>query len=122
MLNKDHPNKKLIRTLDLLDNKFKFLIIYFLLQRPMRFGEIKENLNSITQQLLTKLLRLLERDNLLIRKRYNGFPRKVEYRLTSFGKSLKPIVSSLLKWEQKHHIKINKEIKKKKINTLYDYF
>ena len=114
MLNKDHPNKKLIRTLDLLDNKFKFLIIYFLLQRPMRFGEIKENLNSITQQLLTKLLRLLERDNLLIRKKYNGFPRKVEYRLTSFGKSLKPIVSSLLKWEQKHHIKINYQIKKKK--------
>ena len=122
MLNKDHPNKKLIRTLDLLDNKFKFLIIYFLLQRPMRFGEIKENLNSITQQLLTKLLRLLEGDNLLIRKKYNGFPRKVEYRLTSFGKSLKPIVSSLLKWEQKHHIKINYQIKKKKINTLYDYF
>ena len=122
MLNKNYSNKKLIRVLNLFDNKFKFMIIYNLLQYPMRFGEIKKNLNSITQQLLTKLLRQLERDELLTRKQYNGFPRKVEYKLTSYGKSFKPIIKILLKWEEKNHKKLNNQIKKKSVNSLYDYF
>lgn len=122
MLNISYYNKKLKRTLNLLDNKFKYEIIYFLLQREMRFGEIKVNIGPITQQLLTKLLRQLESNNFITRKKYSGFPRKVEYKLTPFGKSLKPIINSLLKWEEKNNIKINNQIKKKKLDSIYDYF
>ena len=122
MSNKNDYNKKLKRTSDLLDNRLKYEIIYFLLQREMRFGELKENLNTITQQLLTKLLRQLENHNLITRKQYNGFPRKVEYRLTAFGRSLKPVINSLLRWEEQNSIKINNQLKKKKPDSLYDYF
>ena len=46
--------KPLQRALKLLDNKFKFEIIYNLSLNKMRFGELKNNIESITQQLLSK--------------------------------------------------------------------
>ena len=122
MIIKNTVNFKLKRTLNLLDNKFKFEIIYLLLSTEMRFGEIKFTIDLITQQLLTKILRELENDNLILRKKYSGFPRKVVYSLTPFGRSLNPIIKSLLGWEEKNSIKINNQIKKRKLNSLYDYY
>ena len=46
--------KPLQRALKLLDNKFKFEIIYNLSLNKMRFGELKNNIVQITQQLLSK--------------------------------------------------------------------
>jgi DNA-binding HxlR family transcriptional regulator len=114
--------KPLQRALKLLDNKFKFEIIYNLSLNKMRFGELKNNIESITQQLLSKHLKQLERDNLILRKQYHGFPRKVEYSLTNFGNTLLPFLYELKKWEEKNIRSINKQIKKKKINSLYDYY
>lgn len=114
--------KPLQRALKLLDNKFKFEIIYNLSLNKMRFGELKNNIESITQQLLSKHLKQLEKDNLILRKQYHGFPRKVEYSLTNFGNTLLPFLYELKKWEEKNIRSINKQIKKKKIDSLYDYY
>ena len=121
-MKKSTYNLKLKRTLNLLDNKFKYEVVYLLLQKEMRFGEIKDQIYIITQQLLTKILRQLEKDDLIIRKKYKGFPTKVEYRLTSFGRSLKPIIKSFLIFVEKNNYKINNQIKKKRTDSLYDYF
>ena len=91
------PDKPLQKALRILDHKFKYEIIYNLTLRKMRFGEIKVNISKITQQLLTKQLRQLEKDNIILRKKYAGFPRKVEYSLSQFGKSIKPILQSIKK-------------------------
>ena len=88
----------------------------------MRFGELKNNIETITQQLLSKHLKQLEKDNLISRKQYEGFPRKVEYSLTSFGNTLLPLLNELKKWEKKNIRLINKQIKKKKTDSLYDYY
>ena len=88
----------------------------------MRFGELKNNIESITQQLLSKHLKQLEKDNLILRKQYHGFPRKVEYSLTNFGNTLLPFLYELKKWEEKNIRSINKQIKKKKIDSLYHYY
>jgi len=122
MVSKIILNIPLKKTLKLLDNKFKYEIIYNLTLNKMRFGEIKENIATITQQLLTKQLKQLEKDNLIARKQYNGFPRKVEYSLTSFGRSLKPLINIMKKWEEKNIKLINKQLKKKKLYSLYDYY
>ena len=113
------PLKKILK---LLDNKYKYEIIYNLTLNKMRFGEIKENIATITQQLLTKQLKQLEKNNLIARKIYNGFPRKVEYSLTSFGQSLKPLINIMKKWEEKNIKLINKQLNKKKLYSLYDYY
>ena len=88
----------------------------------MRFGEIKNNLYNINQQLLTKLLKQLEKDNLIKKKEFNEFPKKVEYSITSFGLLFKPIVDNLFKWEEKNKTVLLKNRKHKKRNSLFDYY
>ena len=65
---------------------------------PTRFGELKKVLLPITQQMLTKQLRELERDQIINRKVYEVVPPKVEYSLTEMGLSLKPVLNSWCKW------------------------
>ena len=59
MISKIILNIPLKKILKLLDNKYKYEIIYNLTLNKMRFGELKENIATITQQLLTKQLKRL---------------------------------------------------------------
>ena len=70
-------NYPLKNTLNLLDNKFKFEIIFYLTQNKMRFGEIKSSLLHINQQLLAKLLKQLEKDKLIKKKNSKDFQKKL---------------------------------------------
>ncbi len=72
----------------------------------MSIWRVKKTLYPITQQMLTKQLRELEKEGLISRQVFNVIPPKVEYSLTQFGLSLKPVMSSLCKWvsENKKHI------------------
>ena len=62
-------NKALKKGLTLLNNKYKFEIIYYLSFKKMRFGEIKINIGTISQQMLSKLLKEMERDKLVLREK-----------------------------------------------------
>ena len=84
--------------LSLIGGKWKIAIIYNLRDKPVRFGELKRTLAPITQQMLTKQLRELERDRLIDRKVFEVIPPKVEYSLTQFGQSFMPVLVSLCKW------------------------
>ncbi|EPV9360311.1 MarR family transcription factor RrpB [Campylobacter upsaliensis] len=90
-------------TLNLIGNKWKFLIIRDLLQETKRFGELKKSIGasknqSISQNVLTQNLRELEEAKLIKRKVYAEVPPRVEYSLTPLGLSLKPILDSLESW------------------------
>ena len=67
-----------------------------------RFGELRKNIGSITQKMLTQELRKMENDGLISRKVYPQVPPKVEYSLTTYGKSLEPILKSMSEWGKKH--------------------
>ena len=76
-------------TLDIVGGKWKPIILYYI------------NINSVArhnERMLTRQLRELEEDNLIERKVYPVVPPKVEYRLTEYGKSLIPILKSLVLW------------------------
>jgi DNA-binding HxlR family transcriptional regulator len=88
--------------LSLIGGKWKIAIIYNLREDPLRFGELKRILSPITQQMLTKQLREMERDQLIDRKVYEVIPPKVEYSLTDFGQSFMPVLNSLCKWSTGH--------------------
>ena len=108
--------------LNLLDNKFKFEIIFYLTQNKMRFGEIKSSLFNINQQLLVKLLKQLEKDKLIKKKEFKGFPKKVEYSITIFGLLFKSLMDNMQKWEEKNQKVLVKNTNKKNVKSLYDYY
>lgn len=95
-----------VNALKIIGGKWKIAILYRLHESPCRFGELKKTLHPITQQMLTKQLRELEQHGLISRRVYEVIPPKVEYSLTQFGYSLKPVIGSLCKWvsENKNHI------------------
>ncbi len=85
-------------TLRVIGGKWKPLIIKQLNGEVKRFGELQKLLPDITKQMLTKNLRALEGDGMLIRKVYAVVPPKVEYRLSERGVSIIPILENLADW------------------------
>lgn len=85
-------------TMDVIGGKWKGTILFYLLGQTRRFGELKRLMPSITHRMLTNQLRELERDGVIHRKVYAEVPPKVEYSLTEFGASLKPIIMLMREW------------------------
>jgi DNA-binding HxlR family transcriptional regulator len=85
-------------TLDLIDGKWKAVILYHLLNDTIRFNELKRRLSRITQRMLTRQLRELEAAGLIHREIYAEVPPRVEYSLTALGRSLEPVVRMLWTW------------------------
>ncbi|TAJ43973.1 winged helix-turn-helix transcriptional regulator [Methanofollis fontis] len=90
-------------TLDVIGGKWKPLVIYQLKDGTLRFSQIMARVQPrITQRMLTKELRELEKDGLVNRKVYAQVPPKVEYSLTEKGYSLIPILDQLCDWGYEH--------------------
>ena len=89
-------------TLDLIGGKWKALILWHLGENTLRFSELKKTLPKITQKMLTQQLRELEASGLVDRFIYTQIPPKVEYSLTTAGKSLLPILATLCSWGQNY--------------------
>lgn len=89
-------------TLQTIGGRWKIVIIWFLLQETKRFSDLLRAMTGVTQKMLTQQLRELERDRIVLRKVYPQVPPKVEYSLTPLGRSLKPIVHAIHRWELKH--------------------
>ncbi len=54
--------------------------------KVMRFGELRNRIDGISEKMLSQTLRHFERDGLVVRKSYTVIPPRVEYRLTPMGK------------------------------------
>jgi DNA-binding HxlR family transcriptional regulator len=78
------------------------LIVFYLLGGTRRFNELRRLMPQVTQQMLTLQLRELESDGLVHRQIYAEIPPKVEYSLTETGRSLEPILDSMLAWGQRY--------------------
>lgn len=74
----------------------------------MRFSRLQERITGISQKMLTKTLRQLERDGLLTRKVHAVVPPRVDYKLTPLGKSLGAAACTLWFWIEKHYDRIAK--------------
>ncbi|HEX3013302.1 MAG TPA: helix-turn-helix domain-containing protein [Methanobacterium sp.] len=88
--------------IDEIGGKWKPLILWALKDGKMRFSEINRSLPAITQRMLTKQLRELEKDNLINRKVYAEVPPRVEYSLTAKGESVIPILEELCNWGKEY--------------------
>ena len=89
-------------TLEFLSGLWRPLIIFCLLQGRRRFYQLQRELGGITHRTLSKRLKEIENDNLVIRHDYGEIPPRVDYALTEKGKSLKPVLDAMHQWAEDH--------------------
>ena len=95
--------------LDRFGDKWSILIILILGENDkMRFSELNKEISDISQKMLTVTLRTLEADGLVKRTIYPEVPPRVEYEITTLGKSLLPHISGLSQWAVKNEVAIKK--------------
>lgn len=88
--------------LDRIGDKWSVYVIDALADATKRFGELRRQIDGISQRMLTITLRALERDGLITRQMYPVIPPRVEYSLTPLGRSLLAIVEALVTWSGDH--------------------
>ncbi len=98
-------------TLYLVSGKWKGLVLWYLRDETLRYGELKKILGKITQKMLTQTLRELEKNQLITRKVYPVVPPKVEYTITKNGKKLIPIFEQLQAWGDEVGMQIGEVVK-----------
>jgi DNA-binding HxlR family transcriptional regulator len=98
--------------LSILVGKWKPIILLYLMSRgTMRYGELKKALVAITPKMLTNQLRELEEEGLIKRKLYPEVPPKVEYSITEYGMTLKPILEAMHEWGTNHTMRNLENVK-----------
>lgn len=94
---------------NIIGGQWSLVICSLLTNGKMRFGELKKAIPNITERMLTIQLRKLENHNILTRTVYAEVPPRVEYELTEIGYELKPIITQMEQWGERH-----KKLKQKK--------
>jgi DNA-binding HxlR family transcriptional regulator len=86
----------------------------------LRFNELHDRIDTISQRMLTVTLKNLEADGLVSRKMYPQIPPKVEYALTPLGESLVGPLMTLYDWanESMPAIKASRERFQKQVNKV----
>ena len=92
--------------LDVLSGKWKLQIILSLTFGKKRFKQIQREIPGLTPKMLSKELKELEMNELASRHVYDTLPVMVEYELTPYGRTLRPLIEELHKWGTKHRKKI----------------
>lgn len=83
--------------MNLLSKKWNGMIIYLLLNGPVRPSKIQLTL-GISARMLSIRLKELEKQNIIQRKVYPEYPVVVQYCLTEKGQALKPVFKEVEKW------------------------
>ncbi|WP_292323260.1 helix-turn-helix domain-containing protein [Mesorhizobium sp.] len=99
--------RKVNEILGHMGDKWTVLVIATLTVQPRRFNELKRLIGGISQQMLTRTLKGLERDGLVTRKVYPTVPPQVEYALTDLGHSLAVPLIQVGTWVLDHMSEID---------------
>ena len=83
-------------------DKWTVLVVKVLQDQPRRFNDIKRQVSGISQQMLTRTLKALERDGMVERTVRATTPPQVEYSLTTLGQSLSEPLRQLAEWALAH--------------------
>ena len=86
-------------TMGIIGGKWKTVILFWLIDGPLRYNELRKKMIGVTERTLSLQLKQLEGDGVIDRKVYTTKPPlKVEYSLTKFGQTLIPILQSIADW------------------------
>ena len=85
-------------TMGYIGGKWKTVVLWYLRNKTLRFGELKKQIPDITEKMLSLQLKSLEEDGLVMRQVFAEVPLRVEYSLTDFGKTLVPVLEAIANW------------------------
>lgn len=92
-----------------LTGKWSMYIMYLLSDGPVRFNELQRKMPAeMTHTTLSRQLKSLEEDGLIIRKEYQQVPPKVEYSLSEIGEKFKKVLVVLEQWGNEYIDYLNK--------------
>jgi DNA-binding HxlR family transcriptional regulator len=84
--------------IELIGKRWTGAIVSALIERPMRFGELRKAVPGLSDRLLSQRLRELEQEGLVEREVEAGTPVRVTYSLTAKGEALGPAIRELRSW------------------------
>ena len=90
------------RFIELIGDKWALLVLHALSNGPRRNGQLMQEIEGISQKMLTQTLRGLERDGLVVRTVHPEVPPRVEYELTRVGATLIEPLDALDAWAREH--------------------
>jgi DNA-binding HxlR family transcriptional regulator len=83
-------------------DRWTLLLVAVLLDGPRRFGELQAALPALAPNVLTKRLRHLEQERLVVAAPYSRRPVRLAYRLTEDGAALAGALRLLAQWGAEH--------------------
>lgn len=90
------------QVLNRIADKWTVLVVSSLEGGTKRFSTLRREIGGVSQKMLTQTLRGLERDGLVTRTIYPAVPPKVEYSLTSLGRTLVVLLDTVRVWSEAH--------------------
>jgi DNA-binding HxlR family transcriptional regulator len=87
-------------TIDVIGGKWKPIIIWLLIPGSKRFGELYKSVPGIALKVLSRQLKELESDGIIVRKAYPEVPPRVEYYLSKKGQTLKALMEAMALWSR----------------------
>ncbi|SDD09381.1 winged helix-turn-helix transcriptional regulator [Actinokineospora iranica] len=87
---------------DIINGKWKVLILWELSLQHRRFGELKRQVVGVSEKVLSQHLREMEEDGLVHRETYDEVPPRVVYSLTALGISLTEALTPLSRWAEEN--------------------
>ena len=99
----EHSDCPVRGVLDRIGDKWSVLAVIKLGEKPHRFNELRREVGNVSQRMLTRALRNLEREGLVARTIHPTTPPQVEYALTDLGRTLLEPLSNLIQWAMEKH-------------------
>ena len=88
--------------LDRVADKWTALLLGLIAEKPMRFNQLRREVEGLSQKMLSQTLKGLERDGLVTRTAFATVPVTVEYALTPLGRTLAEALAPLVAWAGAH--------------------
>jgi len=85
----------------ILGKRWTGLILKLLLNGPLRFKELAEKIEIVSDRMLSERLKELESEGVLERRVYPATPVRIEYRLTEKGQALAPVLDAIAQWGER---------------------
>jgi DNA-binding HxlR family transcriptional regulator len=89
-------------SMEVLGGKWKLLIVAELFKSKKRYSELKRSIPEISEKMLISSLQELEHHNIVVRTVVEAIPPQVEYSLSKYGQSVRPVLETLFGWGEGH--------------------